>query len=144
MIENLVNILTALQARAGTDFSGAGIIVCDTPSMLPIIPIRLSNDNWKRCSTIDSLLEISSVYSEFHDGFHVVSSNFEITLVAQYFSPPIVADMEIDRTKLFGGRYFAALFGSALSGVSATGIVSNSLGIAIFQHGKEVYFKKAS
>ena len=143
MVERLVNMLTEVRARAGDDFSGIGIIVCDTPKRLPVVPIRLANGGWHDSSTVDTLLDISSIHSEFHDGFHVVSSAGQLTLVAQYFSPPIAADVKIDRSKRFGGRYLAALFGSALPMVRATGIVSNGFGIAIFQNGTETYFKPA-
>jgi len=143
MIEQLVDILTEVQSLAGKDFSGLGIIICDTLENLPIIPIRSSNAGWGGRSTIDSLVRISSIHSEFHDGFHVLSSKGELTLAAQYFSPPIVKDLKIDRTKRFGGRYLAALFGSTLPGVSATGIASNVFGVAIFQRGAEVYFRSA-
>jgi hypothetical protein len=59
--------------------------------------------------------------------------------VSQYFSPPIVANT-LDRTKLFGGRYVAALFGSAIQGVELTGIASRGFGIAVFKDGSERLF----
>src|SRR4051812_23781056 len=110
MVERLVDMLAEVQARAGEDFSGVGIIVCDTPKRLPVVPIRLANGEWRDSPTVDTLLDISSIRSEFHDGFHVVSSSGQLPLVAQYFSPPIAPDVKIDRSKRFGGRYLAALF----------------------------------
>lgn len=144
MIERLREMLIQVQLRAGSEFSGVGIIVCDTPERLPICPIRLSSTGPTDGTVVDRLVAASSIHSEFHDGFHVISSDWKLILVAQYFSPPIVEDIEIDRTKRFGGRYLAALFGSALPCVSATGIISNGFGLAIFQHGTEIYFKAAS
>lgn len=144
MIERLREMLMQIQFRAGSEFSGAGIIVCDTPESLPICPIRSSSTGPPGGTIVDRLVAVSSIHSEFHDGFHVISSDWELTLVAQYFSPPIVENLEIDRTKRFGGRYLAALFGSALPCVSAAGIISNGFGLAIFQHGTEIYFKAAS
>jgi hypothetical protein len=48
----------------------------------------------------------------------------------------------IDRSKRFGGRYLAALFGSALPDVWAAGIASPGFGIAIFERGAEVLYEK--
>lgn len=144
MIDRLREMLMQVQLHAGVEFSGVGVIVCDVPERLPIVPIRSSSTPSLRGTVVDRLVEISSIHSEFHDGFHVISSNWELTLIAQYFSPPIIEDANIDRTKRFGGRYLAALFGSALPGVSAVGITSNGFGLAIFQKGAEVYFKAAT
>jgi hypothetical protein len=137
----LVDLLNKVQSLAGRDFSGIGIVICDVPEALPMFPIRLANNKFGCSNLIDDLVKISSLHSEFHDGFHVISSNFELAVVAQYFSPPIVEDVKIDRTKRFGGRYLAALFGSSLPKVRMVGIASNGFGLAIFQHGVEIYFK---
>lgn len=90
---------------------------------------------------ITSLAAISVPDSEYHDGFHVVSSGWRLIRVSQYFSPPIVANATIDRTKLFGGRYIAALFGSAIHGVQLAGIASRGFGIAVFKDGSERLFE---
>jgi hypothetical protein len=84
---------------------------------------------------------MASWRSDFHDGFHLMSTEWKLTQVAQYFSPPIVPHLEVDRQKLFGGRYLAALFGSVLPGVELTGTASNGFGMAVFRHGREVYFE---
>ena len=144
MIERLRETLMQVQFRAGNEFSGVGVIVCDTPERLPICPIRSSSIGPLDGTVVDRLVAVSSIHSEFHDGFHVLSLDWKLTLVAQYFSPPIVEDVEIDRRKRFGGRYLAALFGSVLPCVSATGVVSYGFGLAIFQEGAEIYFKAAT
>ncbi|MFK2890825.1 hypothetical protein [Dyella flagellata] len=92
-------------------------------------------------ATDDYLAHISTLTSEFHDGFHVISTQGQLLKIAQYFSPPIVTNAEIDYGKVFGGRYLAALFGSALSQVTAAGIASNGFGIAVFRRGVEVHFE---
>lgn len=143
MIERLADLLCAIQCRAARDFSGIGLIVSDEPESLPIVSLRPRSIVNFGESTLHTLAEISSTTSEFHDGFHVISSNFEILLVAQYFSPPILPQLPINRSKLFGGRYLAAMFGSGIPGVRATGVASKGLGIAVFQSGVEVFFKPA-
>jgi hypothetical protein len=141
MQQTLVDVLVEVQSRAGKNFSGVGIIVCDDPDSLPLFPIRLANDRIYSKLLVDELTEICLAQSEYHDGFHIISSNFGLTSISQYFSPPIVKDVKIDRTKRFGGRYLAALFGSALPTVDFIGIASNGFGVAIFEQGAEVYYR---
>ena len=71
----------------------------------------------------------------------IISSAGHLTRVAQYFSPPIIPDAQIDRSKRFGGRYLAALFGSAIPSVIVSGIASEGFGIAVFRSGREVIFE---
>lgn len=141
LVQRLAEIMIQVQSRSGKNFSGIGIIVCDAAENLPLFPIRLSSNTTDNNSLVERLVSISSPDSEFHDGFHVISSDFKLGLVAQYFSPPINDQVRVDRSKRFGGRYLAALFGSSLPTVSATAIASNGFGIAIFQQGIEIYFK---
>ncbi|MBK5517948.1 hypothetical protein [Pseudomonas sp. TH10] len=46
------------------------------------------------------------------------------------------------RERRFGGRYLAALFGSVLPGVKMIGIATPTLGIAIFENGREIHFEE--
>ena len=124
MIATLRNVLWQVQKAAGEHFTGVGVLICDAPDTLPILPLRPASTLSDGMDLISSLAAISVPDSEYHDGFHIVSSEWRLTRVSQYFSPPIVADAKIDRTKLFGGRYIAALFGSAIYGVQLAGIAS--------------------
>lgn len=142
MLDRLRDTLKAVQARAGTRFSGIGVLACDAPERIPLFPITLLRQPLCRMDLADLLAEISTPASEYHDGFHVISSEWQLTRVAQYFSPPIVGTARIDRSKRFGGRYLAALFGSALPDVKAAGIASTDFGIAIFEHGVEVLYER--
>lgn len=141
MINSFIELLTSIRSHAGARFSGIGIIVSDHPEDLPLFPIRLREQRIGSDSLTSKLISVSALDSEYHDGFHVISSDFELTMVSQYFSPPIIDGIYVDREKRFGGRYLAALFGSALPGVIATGIATTGLGIAIFKDGSEIYFK---
>src|SRR5258708_4579291 len=117
MIAQLRSVLWQVQKAAGNDFTGVGVLVCDEPDTLPILPLRPVSTLPSAKDLIASLAAISVPDSEYHDGFHVVSSDWRLIRVSQYFSPPIVANAAIDRTKHIGGRYIAALFGSAIHGV---------------------------
>ena len=125
------------------DFSGIGIIVCESISYLPIVSLRDDYPNIEG-SPSHVLSEISSLKSKYHDGFHIINTKGEITHVAQYFSPPIANEVIIDKSRLVGGRFIAALFGSVLEGVTMTGIVSKNRKASIFKDGKEIYLEDYS
>jgi hypothetical protein len=144
MIAKLRSILRQVQNAAGEGFSGVGVLVCDAPEKLPILPIRPVSTLSGELDLVSMLAAISVFHSEFHDGFHIVSSDWRLIRVSQYFSPPIVATVTIDRSKVFGGRYLAALFGSAIQGVHLAGIASQGFGIAVFKNGSECLFQAAS
>jgi hypothetical protein len=121
MISKLRSILWQVHEAAGEDFTGVGVLVCHAPDILPILPLRPVSTLGRGRDLVHSLAAISIPCSEYHDGFHIVSSDWRLIRVSQYFSPPIVPDATIDRTKLFGGRYIAALFGSAIHRVHVAG-----------------------
>ena len=143
MIARLHSILQQVQKVAGEDFTGVGVLVCDAPDRLPIVPIRPVSTPSFGTNLVGALAAISVPESEYHDGFHILSSGWKLTRVSQYFSPPMLANVMIDRSKLIGGRYIAALFGSAIQGVHLTGVASRCFGIAIFKDGTERFFEAA-
>ena len=140
--ERLCRTLRDVMKRRTVDFSGVGVIICNSPENLPILPLSNSEPRFEETDLVSQLVTIASRRSDFHDGFHVMSDAWLLTKVAQYFSPPIVADAIIDRSKRFGGRYLAALFGSAIPEVLLSGIATEGFGIAIFQGGREVLFEE--
>lgn len=144
LIEQMVKLLEEVDGRAGVDFSGVGIIVTPSSKSLPIIDLRPTNKPLDSLETATALALISHPWHEHHDGFHVLTPRLAVEKVAQYFSPPIVPEVHIDREKLFGGRYLAALFGSMLPDVHATGISSRDFGIAVFQRGEEKFHRAAN
>lgn len=137
------DLLYSIGANPVKDFSGIGVIVCDSTSYLPIVSLRDNYPNTEGSSS-HVLSEISSLKSKYHDGFHVINTKGELTHVAQYFSPPIVDEILIDKSRIVGGRFIAALFGSVLEGVIMIGIVSKNRKASIFIDGKEVYFEDYS
>lgn len=140
----LLELLLDVVARAGLDFSGTGLIVSERPQDLPILALRPVSDPGEATDVADRLATISNPAHEHHDGFHVLGPDLRLIHLAQYFSPPIVPTAPIDRSKRFGGRYLAALFGSALPGVLATGIASRDFGIAVFSDGREMAYLRGN
>ncbi len=119
------------------------MIVSANPESLPIVALRPTSNPIDDAATATVLARISQHRHEHHDGFHVLTPDLKIKKIAQYFSPPIVPLLNIDRQKRFGGRYLAALFGSMLPSVVATGIVSRDFGLAVFQQGDEKFYRPA-
>lgn len=142
LTDALLRLLTDVEARAGVDFSGTGLIVTTQPQTLPILALRPVSEPDEAGDLADFLASISNTTHEHHDGFHVLGPHLRLLLISQYFSPPIVPGVPIDRSKRFGGRYLAALFGSALPGVLATGIASRDFGIALFRDGREMAYRR--
>ncbi|MBN8818701.1 MAG: hypothetical protein J0I80_08270 [Sphingomonas sp.] len=140
----LMDLLLMISHSAGPRFTGIGIIVCDNPRSLPIMPLRLAQPDLKDVDAVTLLSAISRPHSDYHDGFHILSAMFAPVLLAQYFSPPIVHGLPIDRSRRFGGRYVAALYGSMLPDVLLTGVASLDFGRAVFKRGCEVLFDRAS
>jgi hypothetical protein len=138
ILSRLHTLLREVRDAAGNSFSGIGLLVSSAPDDLPTMPLRQARFLPDRRSTLDRLVEISHQTSELHDGFHVLSPELDLTRVSLYFSPPIVAGVSVDPTRRVGGRYMAALFGSTLAGIIATGVASPRYGVAVFHRGKEI------
>ncbi|MBB5551977.1 hypothetical protein [Rhizobium lentis] len=138
-IERVQELLLTVRNQATARFSGLGIIISDIPCHLPITPLRPKIQLEPSLPTVDALLKVSDQTTEYHDGFHVLSSSLQLQLISQYFSPPIAAVSFPPNDRVVGGRYAAAMFGSTLTGVIATGVVSKSYGIALFVDGTEVF-----
>ena len=142
MIGELTKVLSEVEDRSGADFAELGIIVYESLLDLPVFPLRDSIPIFRSNRLPQKLIDLSKVSSDYHDGFHLISKDWALTHVSQYFSPPIVSTLKVDRKKRFGGRYMAALFGSRLPCILLTGIISVEYGIAIFDDGKEIRYEK--
>lgn len=136
MTDVLHALLLRVASTAGPHFSGVGLVVTDLPNALPTFPLRPDIAVDGEADVAELLASISVTDSALHDGFHILSSGLRITSLSQYFSPPVVPDLTIDRSHPFGGRFLAALFGSTLPGVMATGIATTTLGVVTFANGR--------
>ncbi|WP_141920674.1 hypothetical protein [Zymomonas mobilis] len=58
--------------------------------------------------------------------------------LSQYLAAPIIQGAVLGDSRGGGARYAAALFGSAVPGVLATGVATSTYGVAIFQSGAEM------
>lgn len=136
-VRRLHEVLSVVSDRAGDFFSGVGVIVTAEPERLPLTALRDERPELDDDLTA-SLVRLSRPGSPFHDGFHILSPQGQILRVAQYFSPPIMRNVVIDRRRPIGARHVAALYGSALPGVRMTGIAGQAGSVSIFVEGAEV------
>ena len=137
---DLRSLLKNIANQAGSNFSGVGLIIYDSIESIPIVSLRESSPKSSGNLT-DMLARISSDDSDYHDGFHLINKNWELTHVSQYFSPPILRGVSINRSRNIGGRYVAAQYGSGVGGVILSGIASNGFGMAIFKDCEEILFE---
>ncbi len=133
-------IILDVHREAGALFSGLGLILYDNLYNIPLNPLRSSNPEGlifpiSGISNIVKTIHILNVKNSFyHDGFHLLSKQIELTHICQYFSPPILNNIPIDYTK--GGRFRAAQYGSCIQNVLATGVIGEEDGPFIFINGK--------
>lgn len=138
MIGQLRALLGDVLNQSGPTFTGVGLIVTDQAGDLPVIHLRPNAPPVEAGSALNLLIAVSDESSPFHDGFHILSPSFQAISLSQYFSPPILPGVFIDGSRPVGGRYMAALFGSGLPNVLATGVATRRYGVAVFRDGHEI------
>src|SRR3546814_15332487 len=110
LIEQMARLLEEVDVRAGADFSGVGIIVADSFDSLPLINLRPTNSLLEDAETATAFARLSHHWHEHQDGFHVLTPEINIETVAQYFSPPILTQVRINRQQPFRRRFLPPLF----------------------------------
>ena len=138
ILEKLNRLLNEIDNRKNNKFEGIGIVIYSSLENLPVSPINNATNilripQERLDDIINTLLNISTNDSDFHDGFHLISSKFELTHLCQYFSTPIIENLNIDNH--YGSRYRTALYGSFLPNVLYTAVLSKNYGPIIFQKG---------
>lgn len=141
VLEKLIQLLQQLNLERNDRFEGIGLIVYSSIEGMPISSIndatkKMGLPKGKFPEILSTLLDISTIDSDFHDGFHLISSKFELTHLCQYFSTPIIENLDIEN--LYGSRYRTALYGSFLPNVLFTAVLSKNYGPIIFQKGKTI------
>lgn len=141
MIEGLKNLLLRIKDSKPENFSGLGIVFYKNLQSLPISPLRERRYLDKMPITDVNLVyrylvEVSTYSSIWHDGFHLISSDFHLTHFCQYFSTPIIGSAPIEYN--YGSRHRTALYGSYIDGVIACGVINSDFNSTIFQRGKKM------
>ena len=135
MKEKLHKILNQIYREADFSFSGLGVLVYSHLDGLPVSPLYKSPMKLTDSSLYGKLKELSDVGNSYHDGFHLISDNLELTHVAQYFYPQPLKGMALEAESGYGIRYFVAQIGSTLPNVLISGVVANRYGVVLFENG---------
>ncbi len=144
MLDGFIQILRECTERRTSDFAGVGVILYSSLEALPIFSLRDQEPEVIDSSPATTLALISSRKCSFHDGFHLMNHNLKLTHYSQYFSPPVVESVVIEKRNAVGGRYVAAAFGSTIKGVLLCGVVSTDLTLSVLQEGREVFSERIS
>ena len=92
------------------------------------IPVRLGLPQ--------QIADCSLYSSPCHDGFQIVSDQWELVRRNQYFAPyPSEKQRASIEQGNVGSRYMAARFGSLIEGVLCTGLLSDRDGVVVFERG---------
>src|SRR5688500_14270207 len=94
-IDFIKGILTEVCGVSNSQFTGIGLVLYDKFNGLPISCLRqtvpegliLPYNDKKSIGRV--LIRLSTIESDYHDGFHLVSKDGILTHLCQYFSPPI-------------------------------------------------------
>lgn len=121
------------------DFCGVGVVVSSDLERLPIASLCTDASFPAQQDLAEQIAECS-LYSRFcHDGFQIVSEQWQLVQRNQYFAPfPVAECRELIGSVNVGSRYMAARFGSLIEGVACTGLLSERDGIVIFEGGLPV------
>lgn len=136
----LKKIISLINQNKDTAFSGAGLIIYENLSSLPVEPLIHSNivepevidDN----DIAEKLLLINQKSCIYHDGFHLLNRNINLTHLSYYFSTPInkILKPKLER----GSRYRTAFYGSLLDDVLCTVIIGDFYDPIFFVKGQEL------
>ena len=142
MIKKIITLCNDINKLKSKNFEGIGLVIYSDSKELPVVSMNTEKTTYELPlksydDVLKALIEVSSLNSKFQDGFHLLSKEFELTHISQYFSTPIIKNLIV--TNIFGSRYRTALYGSCLPNVLFTAIISKHYGLIIFENGKEIY-----
>ncbi|WKL43109.1 hypothetical protein [Flavobacterium sp. ZE23DGlu08] len=145
MIKKIINLCNDINKLKSKNFEGIGLVIYSDIKELPVASMNTEKATYdlpisNYDDILKTLIEISSSNSKFQDGFHLLSKEFKLTHISQYFSTPIIKNLIV--TNIFGSRYRTALYGSCLPNVLFTAVISKNYGLIIFENGKEIYVDK--
>ena len=140
--QNLLQLLIDINIRKGNHFSGLGLVMYKSIDNLPISPLKKIAEMIQLPIkpydlVIDFLIDVSNSNNKYHDGFHLLNENLELTHIAQYIAPPIVKTI-LDEEH--GSRYRTAIYTSLISDVAACGVLSKNYPPTVFVNGTILNF----
>lgn len=132
-------LLRVRDSIPGEEFCGVGVVVSADLERLPIAPLCSDASFPAQQNLAEQIVECSLYSRPCHDGFQIVSEQWQLVQRNQYFAPfPSVQHRELIGSMNVGSRYVAARFGSLIEGVMCTGLLSERDGIVVFEGGVPV------
>lgn len=136
----LKKIINLINQNKDVSFSGTGLIIYENLHSLPIEPLINNNliesDIIEDNDIAEQLLLINKKNCIYHDGFHLLNKNINLTHLSYYFSTPINKTFKPKLER--GSRYRTAFYGSLLNDVLCTVIIGYSYEPIFFVKGKEL------
>lgn len=133
---------------APQDFVGLGVIVYNGLDELPHLPLKVPAFDAQFGGVVGeeavatSLARISALHSPWHDGFHFVRlSDFRLTHVAQFVSPPIPVRAGAV-TPERGARHMTATLASMVNGIALACVLPTQGEMFFYKNGKRVRMKE--
>jgi len=138
--EQLRNLLLRVRDSIPTeDFCGVGVVVSADLERLPIASLCTEANFPAQQDLAEQIAECSLYSRPCHDGFQILSEQWQLVQRNQYFAPfPAAECRELIGSVNVGSRHMAARFGSLIDGVMCTGLLSKREGIVVFQGGLPV------
>ncbi|AZA92976.1 Uncharacterised protein [Chryseobacterium nakagawai] len=136
----LKKIINLINENKDKSFSGTGLIIYENLPSLPVEPLINNNliesDITDDNDIVKKLLLINKKSCIYHDGFHLLDKNINLTHLSYYFSTPINKTFKPKLER--GSRYRTAFYGSLLDDVLCTVIIGYSYEPIFFVKGKEL------
>lgn len=109
---DLIILLKEIESKTSKNFSGLGLVIYKKMNNLPIASLKSIDSDIhlpiiSRSEIITFLSNTSTNNNKYHDGFHLLNENLELTHISQYISPPI--DKKIKTLTMYGSRYMTEL-----------------------------------
>ncbi|WP_016991145.1 diadenylate cyclase [Flavobacterium sp. ACAM 123] len=135
----IIDIVDKICENKYEDFTGLGLIFYIEKENLPIESLNpfceLNNQIMDEELIAQKLVEISKETCQCHDGFHLLNQDCNLTDLSYYFSTPISIEKKPKQNN--GSRYRTAFYGSLLTDVILTVIISSNYNVMIFIKGEE-------
>ncbi|MGI2030343.1 hypothetical protein [Endozoicomonas acroporae] len=137
--DRIGDLLQVVSLSLGDFFSGTGVVVVEDDYDIPHQVMVDTPVQWFHDSTLKTLKSICTVYSPYHDGFHLLDAELNPIAFCTFLAPKIVGDATFlgALKKNDGSRAYTALFSSAMPGVICTATASRGEQVRLFVNGAE-------
>ena len=135
-VQEVRNLLVSVhRSIPESEFCGVGLVVCEDVNRLPRWPLAGAERPLDQGAV--AAIRGASMFSDVHDGFHILSPSLTVTHTNQYITPP-VAGLVIEGVAKagFGARHMSALLASRLPTVICAGVLNTRTQVVIFVDGQ--------